>query len=130
MRQVNEISADIPLFTVHDSIIITEQYAPVLKHVLLRKYTGILGFPPPIKREPLNGLQADLENRRYVKGKIDQAEIEGTENQPIPSGMLSFLKCEHWNIDIIIREMTETKRLDLGEIPGVPNIKLPKQNCR
>ena len=126
MQGVYDISADIPLFTVHDSIITTEEYAPVLEEVLFRKYTKILGFQPQIKRELLNPLQADLENMKYVKGKIDQAEIEVTDKRPIPPGMFSFLKCEHWNIDIVIRKMTETNRPDPGEIPGIPNINIPK----
>ena len=118
-KEVYDISPDIPLFTVHDSIITTEQYACVLEEVLLKKYTGILGFPPQLKRESLNGEQADLENMKYVKGKIDQAEIEVTHSQLSPPGKFSFLRCEHWDIDSVLKKITERKVQDFGEISSV-----------
>lgn len=129
-KEVYDISSDIPLFTVHDSIITTQQYASVLEEVLLKKYTGILGFSPQLKRQTLNGEQADLENMKYVKGKIDQAEIEVTQDQPSSPGMFSFLKCEHWNIDTVLLEIIEPKVQVIGEIPGVPAIIIPKRNSR
>lgn len=129
-REVYDLSPDIPLFTVHDSIITTERYASVLEEVLLKKYTGILGFSPQLKREPLNSQAAEMERMKYVKSKIDQADIEVTQNQLITTGMFPFLKCEHWDIDIVIGKMIEPKLHDLGEIPRVPNIKIPKKYNR
>lgn len=126
-REVYDISAEIPLFTVHDSIITTEQYASILEEVFIKKYTRMLDFPPNLKRESLNSEAADLENMKYVKSKIDQADIEVMQGQPITTNMLSFLKCEHWNIDLVIKKMIEPDPPDFGEIPGIPNINFPKR---
>lgn len=126
-KEVFNISSEIPLFTVHDSIITTERYAQVLEDVLLRKYIGIFGFPPQLKRESLNSQEAEMERMKYVKGKIDQAEIEVTQGQVNNTGTLRFLKCEHWNIDIDLKRMIKPTILDRCKIPGVPEIQIPKR---
>ena len=74
-----------------------------MEQALIKKYKGMLGFAPNLKIEDLNGVNADLENMKYVKGKLDQADIEVMQDQLTATGFLQFLKCEYWDIDIVIK---------------------------
>ena len=75
-KKVYDINPDIPLITVHDSVITTSKYADLLKTVLTDTYSGLLGFIPKFEREEFNPLNADQGRKKYVNAKIDQADIE------------------------------------------------------
>ena len=128
-KEIYNISADIPLFTVHDSVITTDTYAHVLKKVLVNKYTGIFGFTPAFTIEHLNAQQAELERMKFVRTKINQADIEmegETSLHPL-SLLFPFLKCENWDIDKVLDSLMEKRFSNIGRIPRVPNINFPRK---
>lgn len=75
-KNVYDINPDIPLITVHDSVITTSRYADILEAILTETYSKLLGFIPNFEREEFNSLNADRGRIKYVNSKIDQADIE------------------------------------------------------
>lgn len=125
-RNIFNISSEIPLFTVHDSIITTEKYSKVVKEVFSKTYLDFLGFTPEIKMEILEPENADMDVVKYINSKIDQAEIEELSIQKIrkpgaPRKLLKPLKCECENIENELAEMVKDKVYYVDDIPGMMN---------
>jgi len=50
-KKIYQINHDIPLFTLHDSIITTEENVELIKNVMEEVLTNVIGFPPQLKIE-------------------------------------------------------------------------------
>lgn len=67
-RIAKEKHNSVPLFTVHDSIVTTEQYAGYVRDVMQEELTRLVGIPPTLKEEVwseenANILLAELEKK-------------------------------------------------------------------
>lgn len=71
---------EIPLYTVHDSIITTVKYASVVKKFILIKYKKLLGFEPKLAEEILSPINAHNDLKKYVESKINKAGIRMSES--------------------------------------------------
>ena len=67
---------NVPLFTIHDSILTTRENAETVRKILEAVYHSILGFVPRTESKELSPDHAHVGVRKYVKEKIDQSKIE------------------------------------------------------
>jgi hypothetical protein len=98
-KRVYDVNPDIPLFTIHDSILTTKQHASTLKTILDNEYKQIVGFIPQFEKTEYSDDNAWREISKYTKSKIDQADVEISEEGFILPESFTFLKCEHWDFD-------------------------------
>ena len=98
-KRVYDVNPDIPLFTIHDSIITTKQHASTLKYILEDEYQKLLGFIPQFEKTEYSEHNAWGEIAKYTKSKVDQADLEISEDGFILPESFRFLKCEHWNFN-------------------------------
>jgi hypothetical protein len=98
-KRVYDVNPDIPLFTIHDSILTTKQYASTLKSILEDEYKKLLGFIPQFEKTEYSEHNAWGEITKYTKSKVDQADLEISEDGFILPESFRFLKCEHWNFN-------------------------------
>lgn len=112
-KKVFDHNPDIPLFTVHDSIVTTEQYSGILKSILEDEYVALLAFKPQIEVTTYSEGNAWGEIGKYVKSKVDQADVEiSLDYQGYPK-LFRFLKCEHWDFERKFRE----SKVTIAQIP-------------
>jgi len=108
-KKVFITNPDIPLFTIHDSIITTKQYGKIVCEILEEEYKSLLGILPQLETTEFTEHNAWNEISKYTKAKVDQADIEiSNATTEIPDG-LRFLKCEHWNFNKMYKQFTEEK---------------------
>jgi len=88
---------NIPLFSIHDSLVTTEQYAPIVKQIIEDEYIKQLGLKPNIKLDRYSEDNASTELTKYVKGKVSEADIEISESVSVLPQGFGFLKCEHYD---------------------------------
>ena len=112
-KRVYDVNPDIPLFTIHDSILTTKQHASTLKCILEDEYQKLLGFIPQFEKTEYSEHNAWGEITKYTKSKVDQADLEISEDGFILPESFRFLKCEHWNFD--------KKQKDKKVIPDIAN---------
>lgn len=87
---IYDYCSEIPLYSVHDSIITTAKYASVVKRFIQDKYKKLLGFEPKLEEETLTPLNAYYDLKKYVKTKIDNAGIRSSEvEQPTTSSTVN-----------------------------------------
>jgi hypothetical protein len=98
-KRVYDLNPDIPLFTIHDSILTTKQHASTLKCILEDEYQKLLGFIPQFEKTEYSEHNAWGEIAKYTKSKVDQADLEISEDGFILPESFRFLKCEHWNFN-------------------------------
>jgi hypothetical protein len=70
-REIYENHIEIPLFTIHDSIITTAAYEKKLKKIILKKYNDLLGFDIRLKAEKLEPLEFLYKSSEYVHNKLE-----------------------------------------------------------
>ncbi len=99
-KRVYDINPDIPLFTIHDSILTTRQHASTLKLILEDEYQKLLGFIPQFEKTEYSEHNAWGEINKYTKSKVDQADVEISEDGFMLPESFRFLKCEHWDFDV------------------------------
>jgi hypothetical protein len=98
-KRVYDVNTDIPLFTIHDSILTTLQYSSTLKSILQEEYNQLLGFIPQFEKTEYSEHNAFREIAKYTKSKVDQADLEISEDGFKLPEPFRFLKCEHWNFN-------------------------------
>jgi hypothetical protein len=98
-KRVYDVNSNIPLFTIHDSILTTEQHASTLKFILEDEYKKLLGFIPQFEKTEYSEHNAWKEINKYTKSKVDQADVEISEDGFILPESFRFLKCEHWDFE-------------------------------
>ena len=98
-KRVYDVNPDIPLFTIHDSILTTKQHASTLKCILEDEYQKLLGFIPQFEKTEYSEHNAWGEIAKYTKSKVDQADLEISEDGFMLPESFRFLKCEHWNFN-------------------------------
>ena len=98
-KKVYDVNPDIPLFTIHDSILTTKQHASTLKCILEDEYQKLLGFIPQFEKTEYSEHNAWGEIAKYTKSKVDKADLEISEDGFILPESFRFLKCEHWNFN-------------------------------
>lgn len=91
-KKINELNPNIPLFTIHDSILTTEPYEGVLKKVLDDVYNEYLGFIPQFEKTIYSEYNATLNLKKYVQQKASFVKLENA------SGFLENLKVGNLNI--------------------------------
>jgi hypothetical protein len=94
-KKVYDINPEIPLFTIHDSILTTKKYANTLKSILENEYKNLLGFIPQFEKTEYSEHNAFNEIAKYTKSKVDQADLEISEDGYLIPEAFRFLKCEH-----------------------------------
>lgn len=117
-KKVYDLNADIPLFTIHDSIITTKKHASKLLSILEEEYKKFIGFIPQFEKTIYSEGNAFNEITKYTKSKVDQAEIEISENGIICIPV-QFWECEHWDFDINYKKFLTQKKLSV--IPDFAN---------
>jgi len=98
-KKVYDVNPDIPLFTIHDSILTTKQHASTLKCILEDEYQKLLCFIPQFEKTEYSEHNAWGEIAKYTKSKVDQADLEISEDGFMLPESFRFLKCEHWNFN-------------------------------
>jgi len=63
-KAIHRKNKDIPLFTIHDSITTTDEYASVVEDIMQRELTRLIGLPPKLKVEPWRPDELDWEKYR------------------------------------------------------------------
>jgi hypothetical protein len=66
----------IPLYSIHDSLVTTASHMPVVREILNREYTRVLGVSPRLEEKSWSPHTAYMDIRQYVKSKVDEARIE------------------------------------------------------
>lgn len=89
---IYDYSNEIPLYPVHDSIITTVKFGSVVKKYILDIYKELLGFEPKLDEQILSPLNAYRDLNKYVRTKIDRANIRKPESKP---KMLSTIQVIH-----------------------------------
>ncbi|GAB3542495.1 hypothetical protein GCM10027443_43430 [Pontibacter brevis] len=69
-KEIYELDRNIPLFTVHDSIITTTDHAETVKGILLATYQNLLGAAPQLEHKELQPSIAYNELWDYSLGKL------------------------------------------------------------
>lgn len=88
---------NIPLFSIHDSLVTTEKHVDVVKQIIEDEYIKQLGLTPTLKLEEYTEDNALRELSKYVKGKVNEADVEISDcTSSYPKGF-NFLKCEHYD---------------------------------
>ena len=98
-KRVYDKNPDIPLFTIHDSLLTTKTYANTLKSILEDEYKKLLGFIPQFEKTEYSEHNAWNEIAKYTKSKVDQADVEISEDGFMLPEPFRFLKCEHLNFN-------------------------------
>lgn len=111
-KKVYDVNPDIPLFTIHDSILTTKKYASILKSILDKEYQILLGFIPKFEKTVYSEDNAFKEIKKYTKSKVDQADLEISEVGSIFHESFRFLKCDHWDFEI---KLLAEKKKDLSD---------------
>jgi hypothetical protein len=96
-KRVYDINPDIPLFTIHDSILTTKQHSSNLKSILEDEYKQFLGFIPQFEKTEYSEYNAWKEIDKYTKSKIDQADVEISFDKVFLNNETPVQKCEHKN---------------------------------
>ena len=110
---------NIPLYSIHDSLVTTEQYAPVVKQIMEDEYNNHLGLTPTIKLEEYSEDNASKELSKYVKGKVTEADIEISQSVSVLPKGFGFLKCEHY-------DYYKTKKEALPPVFDLVNYTIPE----
>ena len=63
------------------------------------EYKKLLGFIPQFEKTEYSEHNAWGEITKYTKSKVDQADLEISEDGFMLPESFSFLKCEHWNFE-------------------------------
>lgn len=105
-KRVYDVNPNIPLFTIHDNIITTEQHASTLKFILEDEYKQLLGFIPQFEKTEYSEHNAWGEISKYTKSKVDQADVAISEDGFIFPETFRFLKCEHWDFEKKLKKKT------------------------
>jgi len=96
-KRVFKHNPNIPLFSIHDSLVTTEKYGDIVKQIIEDEYTSKLGINPTIKVEEFTEDNAFKELNKYVQGKVNEADVEISDiSSSFPEGF-NFLKCEHYD---------------------------------
>lgn len=103
-KKVYDMNPEIPLFTIHDSIATTEAFAGNLKGILNAEYQERLGFLPQIEETTFTEHNAWMDIAKYVKAKVNQADLEVSKVMEAYSKLFNFIQCEHWDFDIKYRQ--------------------------
>ena len=96
-KRVYDINPDIPLYTIHDSILTTKHHSSTLKSILEDEYKKFLGFIPQFEKTEYSEHNAWKEIDKYTKSKIDQADIEISVDKVFLNNETPIQKCEHKN---------------------------------
>ena len=112
-KKVYDVNPDIPLFTIHDSILTTKQYSGKLKSILDEEYKKLLDFIPQFEKTEYSETNAFKEISKYTKSKVDQADLEISEDGFIFPESFRFLKCEHWNFQSKYSSKKQTSKFEV-----------------
>jgi hypothetical protein len=96
-KRVYDIDPDIPLYTIHDSILTTKKHSSTLKSILEDEYKQFLGFIPQFEKTEYSELNAWKEIDKYTKSKIDQADVDISVDKVFLNNETPVQKCEHKN---------------------------------
>jgi hypothetical protein len=75
-RVIFKENPDIPLYTIHDSIITTKQYADLVMDKIKTTYVEAIGMAPQIEKNTWSETNALKSVVSYVKSKIDEANMD------------------------------------------------------
>lgn len=96
-KRVYDVSPQIPLFTIHDSILTTKQHEKTLKSILEEEYKILLGFIPQFEKTEYSEFNAWEEINQYTKRKVDEADIDIISEKAYANNEVPTQKCEHQN---------------------------------
>ena len=86
---IHDADPEIPLYSIHDSLATTASHMPVVREILNREYTRVLGLSPRLEEKRWSPHNAYMELRQYVKNKVDEARIETGVRGEISESSLS-----------------------------------------
>jgi hypothetical protein len=75
-QKVRRIDKNIPLFTIHDSILTTEENEATLKSAIDHVYKYHFGLVPEVKQIVYNEYNAFLEIKDYALGKAEEKKLK------------------------------------------------------
>jgi hypothetical protein len=75
-RVIFKENPDIPLYTIHDSIITTKQYADLVMDKIKTTYVEAIGMAPQIEKNTWSEVNALESVVKYVNGKLDESNID------------------------------------------------------
>ena len=75
-QEVRNINPDIPIFTIHDSILTTEENVAVLRNTINHVYMKYFDLMPELKETQYNEHNAFLEIKDYVIGKAEEKKLK------------------------------------------------------
>ncbi|MEN9389701.1 MAG: hypothetical protein RLY61_785 [Candidatus Parcubacteria bacterium] len=100
-EEVRKINADIPFFTIHDSILTTEEHVETLRETIAKVYSKNLGMVPELKETIYNDHNAMLEIREYITRKADEKKFKMISRAPHP--LQKFISNEMTSLLYILR---------------------------
>lgn len=75
-QRVRKIDRNIPLFTIHDSILTTEENEAILKSAIDHIYKYHFGLVPEVKQIVYNEHNAFLEIKDYIQDKVKEKKLK------------------------------------------------------
>jgi hypothetical protein len=120
-KKVFDLNPDIPLFTIHDSILTTTAHEKTLSSILEDEYKKHLHFVPQFEKTYYSEHNAWVEIKKYIESKVDQCNLELSKggNIVLPEKYM-FLNCEHYRFELKDEEKIISP--DFAEYNTVPSI--------
>lgn len=92
-KEIADANPEIPLFTIHDSILTTEKHLAEVKKIAEAVYTEVFGFTPHLKPEDLGEAMSFKEYIGYAQDKLKP--LLGDEQDEEFSDELDYLRAYH-----------------------------------
>ncbi len=100
-KSINEKNPAIPLFTIHDSILTTEEHLDTIKSTIHKVYQDLLGDAPKLACKALDPKDAEIEMKQLVRSKIKAHSAKLKPNKRVCAVRTG---CEHHDFKIKLRK--------------------------
>lgn len=91
----------IPLFTIHDSILTTEEHLDIIKSTIQEVYQDLLGDAPKLSCKTLDTIDAEIEMKKLVRSKI---KAHSSKLKPNKRDCDMITGCEHHDFENKLRK--------------------------
>jgi hypothetical protein len=88
--ELRNTNNNIPIFTIHDSILTTEEHRDVLRETIIQVYTKSIGIVPELKETIYNENNAFNEIDEYITRKADEKKFK--KKIIVPHPLQKFVK--------------------------------------
>jgi hypothetical protein len=97
----------IPLFTIHDSILTTEEYLDTIKSTIQEVYQDLLGDAPKLACKALDTIDAEIEMKQLVRSKI---KAHSPKLKPNKREWDMITGCEHHDFENKLRKELQLRQ--------------------